>query len=171
MHPSSHDNVVTLFESKFDISYPFRSRIFFCCVTGWEIAVVVDNGRRHVNNESKLYSDVFVPTVCGGCRRRQAATASKSIYDRDVPDVEDVFKEELDVEMSSAVYGGWAVLKATERYCDNRIEVMARMVDFRVIARETKKYAVQLQSAELSSHDEGEGQSLRILHYFDPQFL
>ncbi|KAF4546946.1 Hypothetical protein D9617_90g064660 [Elsinoe fawcettii] len=170
MYPPTELDIPALFKKRFEDESLFRTRIYFGCVTGEEIAVAVDAHRKCDVDKAELYSNLFVPTVCGRCRRRQAARASTNVLLVE-PSVEDVFTDELDVEISNTVYEGWAVLRAVQDRCDGHLETFARLVDHRIIEREIKRYSVQLHSAELTPQSETVRRHLRYLPFFDPQFL
>lgn len=179
----AHHDLCDILGTSFGKSGVFRSRIFFCCVAGQEIVVAVDNRSlwvREDSEHSKDYSNTFIPTVCGDCRRRKADCATGHTLDIHELVAQHEPKEIIDMEMSQAMCEGWSVFKAVEEYCQVRpvesdyyehVTVVPWVFDHRTITKEIKKYCVRLHSAELRFYEGGKKQRLEALPFFDPRFL
>ena len=145
-----------------------RLRVFLCCVTGEEIAVLVAGSSKGTGTQSDAYFNIFVPTVCGSCQKR---TAPQWMTLSTEEDLSNDLPPGLRVELSRLLLKGWKTLQSVENYCKMELRIVSRITHREIIVKELQKYESQMHSATLADEQDGETETIQLLPYFDLGFL
>lgn len=79
--------------------------------------MAVDNRSLWDREDSKIYSNMLIPTIYGDCRRRQVDRATGHTLDIHELVAQHEPKEIIDMEISQAMCEDWSVFKAVDEYC------------------------------------------------------
>ena len=162
------NNMSEVMEKRLNGDSIFRGRFFFCCISGEDVVVVTDNRRRFDEVEPVGYSDTFIPTVCGRCRRDCTRRRARFL---DLDEGERGTEPDFKIDLSLSLIQGWETYKAVQKYCEGDVTILSQVISPEIMAREVKKYYVQMFSASMEPCDDRQERRLKILPYFDPRFL
>lgn len=156
-HNMEADSIFELVKLVFGGSGPPRGRLFITCITKEEILIVTDR-RPHPRLSPPIYTNVFVPTICGDCvglpgSQRGAAG---------------------NFELGEGFIHKSDAFEAIKDWCGGGgggITYMRLVEPRELIMKECRKYGVQMQSARAADVGGGCGvKVLDVLPFYDPAF-
>jgi hypothetical protein len=171
MYPQGKEDICEIMKDKLGEDTYFPGRFFFCCVAGQEVLVLMDNRRRLDGENSAGFSNVFVPMLCGECRRRTAARKAAQTISLDEVHRGDEPRQYIEIDLHTSLIQGWVAYKAVQKYCSNDVAIFSQMVDHRIVQREVQKYYVRTNTAMMEVSEDWEEMRLKVLPYFNPSFF